>query len=115
MVVLGVLGAGIGVVSAATINGRIIKIGGKTVTIAVGKKGQKTERTLELAAKVKVAHAAKKGTGKLFTEGLNAAALQNLGKKGRHARLITNSNNKVTEIVILEHAKKKKNQRSPNK
>jgi len=103
-----VMGAGLGVLSAETLKGRIIKIDDKSVTIVVGKKDQKMEKTFDLADKVKVSKGTKKGVKEELSDGLKTEALRNLGKKGRHATVITDASNKVTEIVIAEG--KKKNQ-----
>jgi len=102
------MGASLGVLSAETLKGRITKIDDKSVTIVVGKKDQKMEKTFDLASKVKVSKGAKKGVTEELSEGLKAEALQKLGKKGLHATVIIDASNKVSEIVIGEAKKKKK-------
>jgi hypothetical protein len=104
-----VLALTLGVASAEMIKGKITKIDDKSVTIVVGKKGDKMEKTLTLASKVKVSKMVKKNNKEELSEGLKAEPLQNLPAKGLSATVITDDDNKVTEIIIGGGKKKKNN------
>ena len=98
-----------GVASAETVKGKVTRISGDSLTITAkaAVKGQKGEaKSYDIAKDVKVYKMDKK-TRLDVADGLKAAELQNLGKKGIQATL-TVVDNKVTEITIGGKGKKKK-------
>ena|SRR5947209_290001 len=102
-----VIAMSFGVVSAESVKGKITRISGDTITFtAKAPKGQKGEsKSYDAAKDVKVYKMDKK-TRLDVSDGLNAAELKNLGKKGVQATL-TVVDNKVTEITIGGKKKKK--------
>ena len=101
-----VLAMSFGIASAESVKGKITRISGDTITFtAKAAKGQKGEsKTYDASKDVKVYKMDKK-TRLDVADGLKAAELQNLGKKGIQATLNV-VDNKVTEITI--GGKKKK-------
>ena len=91
------------VAAAEEIKGNILKVGDGKVTIRLKapKKGEKgEEKTFDLAKEVKVSFKEGKET-KDVPDGLKSDLITGIdGKKGKGGAVITNTDNKVTEIVI---------------
>ena len=99
-----VLGLSLGLVVAEEVKGRITKVDGNKLTVEVGKKGDTQTKEMEAIKDVKISKKTEAGKEDV-SGGLTAI---NTGKKGAAATLVTNADNKVTEIIL--GAKKKKNQ-----
>jgi hypothetical protein len=103
---IAVLALSVGLADAEVLKGKIIKVDDKTVTFQVAK--SKEAKTFELVKDVKVSKIVKKKQKEELTDGLKAAELQNISAKGIAGSIVTNDDNKVTEIIIGGKKKKKK-------
>lgn len=98
-----VLALSLGFVMADEIKGRITKLEGNKLTIESKKAGVKE---LDVAADVKVFRM-KEGNKEAVSDGLKAKPLADLNPKGVNATVVTNADNKVTEIILQGKKKKK--------
>ena len=105
-----ILGLTLTFANAEDIKGTIVKVGEGKVTIRLkaaekGKKGE--EKTFDLAKDCKVCQMEGKDKKEL-ADGLKSDVLSKAdGKKGIGGMIVTNADNKVTEIVVGGKKKKK--------
>lgn len=92
-----------GLVSAAEIKGKITKVDGNKVTVVSGKKGMTEEKVYDLAKDVKVYRAEGKDKKEEVKGGVADIKLL---PKGNNAMITTDSDNKVTQIVLTAPKKK---------
>lgn len=105
-----VLGLSLGLVAAEEFGGKITRIEGGKISVLVKKKGEKKAELKELtiAKDCKVCTMKKKEKVEV-DGGLKAEVLANIdAKKGVNAKLVTNADNQVVEIIIAGAKKKKK-------
>jgi hypothetical protein len=98
-----VMALSIGFVMAEEIKGKITKLDGNKLTITTKKDAVGKE--LDLAKDVKVFRMVE-GNKEAVSEGLKAKQLTKIGDKGITATVITNNDNKVTEIILAGKKKK---------
>lgn len=110
-----VVALGVGVTLAAEMRGTITKVEGKTISFTEIKGKEKGDsKNYTLADNVKVMKASfNKDTKKLEVGGALDGGLKNemfskIGEKGIGATIVTDADNKVTEIRVTGGGKKKK-------
>ncbi|HMF17195.1 MAG TPA: hypothetical protein VKE98_08315 [Gemmataceae bacterium] len=109
-----VLTVGIGVAVAEEMGGVITKVDGSKITFRKGKKELGEEMVLTVADKVKVVNAKinfkekKIEVGDELENGLKNDRFAKIGKGGVRVQIVTNDDNKVTEIRVFPPFKKKK-------
>jgi len=109
-----VLTVGIGVAVAEEMGGVITKVDGSKITFRKGKKELGEEMVLTVVDKVKVVNAKfnfkekKIEVGDELENGLKNDCFAKIGKGGVRVQIVTNDDNKVTEIRVFQFKKKKK-------